>query len=41
MKKAKKLALADLFIDKSKYLTAIANYCMKGIEGTIEESEIR
>ena len=32
VKKAKKLALADLFIDKSKYLTAIANYCMKALK---------
>lgn len=32
VKKGKKLALADLFIDKSKYLTAIANYCMKELK---------
>jgi hypothetical protein len=32
MKKGKKLALADLFLDKSKYLTAIANYCMKELK---------
>ncbi|HJZ80550.1 MAG TPA: RsiV family protein, partial [Pyrinomonadaceae bacterium] len=32
VKKAKKLALADLFTDKSKYLTAIANYCMKELK---------
>jgi hypothetical protein len=32
VKKGKKLALADLFIDKSKYLAAIANYCMKELK---------
>ena len=32
VKKGKKLALADLFLDKSKYLTAIANYCMKELK---------
>jgi hypothetical protein len=32
LKKAKKLALTDLFIDKSKYLTVIANYCMKELK---------
>ena len=32
VKKAKKLALADLFTDKSKYLTAISNYCMKELK---------
>jgi hypothetical protein len=32
VKKGKKIALADLFIDKSKYLTAIANYCMKELK---------
>ncbi len=32
VKKGKKLTLADLFIDKSKYLTAIANYCMKELK---------
>ncbi|HSQ23157.1 MAG TPA: RsiV family protein [Pyrinomonadaceae bacterium] len=32
VKKGKKLALADLFIDKSKYLTVIANYCMKELK---------
>ena len=32
VKKAKKLALADLFIDKSKYLTTIANFCMKELK---------
>jgi len=32
LKKAKKLALADLFVDKSKYLTVIANYCMKELK---------
>lgn len=32
VKKAKKLALTDLFIDKSKYLTVIANYCMKELK---------
>jgi Protein of unknown function (DUF3298)/Deacetylase PdaC len=32
VKKGKKLALADLFMDKSKYLTAIANYCMKELK---------
>jgi len=29
VKNGKKLALADLFTPKSKYLTTIANYCMK------------
>ena len=32
VKKGKKLALADLFVDKSKYLTLIANYCMKELK---------
>jgi uncharacterized protein DUF3298 len=32
VKNKKKLALADLFIDKSKYLTAISNYCMKELK---------
>lgn len=32
VKKGKKIALADLFIDKSKYLAAIANYCMKELK---------
>jgi hypothetical protein len=32
VKKAKKLALSDLFTEKSKYLTAIANYCMKELK---------
>lgn len=32
VKKAKKLTLADLFIDKSKYLTLISNFCMKELK---------
>jgi hypothetical protein len=32
VKKGKKLALSDLFIDKSKYLTAIATYCLKELK---------
>jgi hypothetical protein len=32
VKKGKRLGLADLFFDKSKYLTAIANYCMKELK---------
>ena len=32
VKNKKKLALADLFLDKSKYLTAIANHCLKELK---------
>jgi len=32
VKKGKKLALADLFVDKSKYLTVISNYCIKELK---------
>lgn len=32
VKKGRKLLLPDLFIDKSKYLTVIANYCMKELK---------
>lgn len=32
VKKGKKLSLSDLFLDKSKYLTAISNYCIKELK---------
>lgn len=39
VKKGKKLALADLFVDKSKYLTAIANYCMKELKDRAKKED--
>jgi Protein of unknown function (DUF3298)/Deacetylase PdaC len=39
VKKGKKIALADLFIDKSKYLTAIANYCMKELKDRAKKAD--
>lgn len=39
VKKGKKLALADLFIDKSKYLTLIANYCMKELKERAKKAD--
>lgn len=39
VKKGKKLALADLFTDKSKYLTVIANYCMKELKDRSKKAD--
>jgi hypothetical protein len=39
VKKGKKIALADLFIDKSRYLTAIANYCMKELKDRAKKED--
>lgn len=39
VKKGKKLALADLFVDKSKYLTLMANYCMKELKDRAKKTD--